>query len=69
MSSKCKRTRTNGLTTLAERVRIALTAARMCFLSAAEEDLSMNRRSKTGMIACKVVLSTVPGALLNTHEC
>lgn len=59
----------NGPTTLAEWVRIALTAAWIWFLTAVEEDLSMNRRSKTGMIACKVVLSTVPGTLLNTHEC
>lgn len=47
---------------------MTLIASWMCSLTAVEEDLSINRRSKTGMIVCKVVLSTALGALLNTHE-
>lgn len=47
---------------------MTLIASWMCSLTAVEEDFSINRRSKTGMIVCKVVLSTALGALLNTHE-
>lgn len=43
---------------------MTLIASWMCSLTAVEEDLSINRRSKTGMIVCKVVLSTALGAAL-----
>lgn len=47
---------------------MTLIASLMCCLTAVDEDLSINKRSKTGMIVCKAALSTVLDALLITHE-